>query len=174
MDIKDYLYKKSTKPIMTICFQDRNISGKIYGICTPKATLYKYSISMKNERLGRSYSMPVEKESWTSKEIVEAYKKKGWEWSWICPCNGYEIDCLTKEEPFKELPKGEKDGLSVWRADRSCLGRALRLCKRADPEKGNCEKRQQHSHGGESGPDDGGSAGAAGGLPAAHAAALPL
>lgn len=107
MDIKDYLYKKSTKPIMTICFQDRNISGKIYGICTPKATLYKYSISMKNERLGRSYSMPVEKESWTSKEIVEAYKKKGWEWSWICPCNGYEIDCLTKEEPFKELPKGE-------------------------------------------------------------------
>lgn len=106
MDIKDYLDKKSTKPIMTICFQDRNISGKIYGICTPKVTLYKYSISMKNERLGRSFSVPVERESWTSKEIVETYKKKGWEWSWICPYNGYEIDCLTKEEPFKELPKG--------------------------------------------------------------------
>lgn len=107
MDIRDYLYKKSTKPIMTIRFQDQNIAGRIYGICTPKVTLYKYSISMKNEMLGRSYSLPIEQERYTSKEVVETYKKKGWKWDFIHPYNGYEIDCLTKEEPFKELPKGE-------------------------------------------------------------------
>ena len=106
MSIRDYLYKKSTKPIMTIRFQDHHIAGRIYGIDTPQVTHYKYTISMKNEMLGRSYSLPVEKESWTSKEVVEAYKKKGWKWDWICPYSGYEIDCLTKEEPFKELPKG--------------------------------------------------------------------
>lgn len=107
MDIRDYLSKRNTKPIMTITFQDHHITGRIYGIDTPKVTLYKYTISMKNEMLGRSYSLPVEKEKWTSTEVVETYKKKGWKWDWICPYNGYEIDCLTKEEPFKELPKGE-------------------------------------------------------------------
>ena len=106
MDIRDYLYKKSTKPIMTIRFQSHQITGRIYGIDTPQVTHYKYTISMKNGMLGRSYSLPVEKESWTDKDIVETYKKKGWKWDWICPYNGYEIDCLTKEEPFKELPKG--------------------------------------------------------------------
>ena len=107
MTITDYLSRKSTKPIMTIRFQDQNIAGRIYGICTPKVTLYKYSISMKNEMLGRSYSLPIEQERYTSKEVVETYKKKGWKWDFIHPYNGYEIDCLTKEEPFKELPKGE-------------------------------------------------------------------
>lgn len=106
MDIRDYLYKKSTKPIMTIRFQDQHIAGRIYGICTPAVTLYKYTISMKGMG-GRSYSLPVERECYTSKEIVETYKKKGWKWDFIHPYNGYEIDCLTKEEPFKELPKGE-------------------------------------------------------------------
>lgn len=106
MDIRDYLYKKNTKPIMTIRFQDQHIAGRIYGICTPKATIYKYTISMKGMG-GRSYSLPVERECYTSKEVVETYKKKGWKWDFIHPYNGYEIDCLTKEEPFKELPKGE-------------------------------------------------------------------
>lgn len=107
MTLTDYLSKKSTKPIMAIRFKDHHISGKIYGIGTPQATRYKYSISRKNEMLGHSISLPVEKKEWTSKEVVEAYEKKGWKWDWICPYSGYEIDCLIKEEPFTELPKGE-------------------------------------------------------------------
>lgn len=107
MDIRDYLSRKSTKPIMTISYRDQHVAGRIYAIGTPAVTLYKYTISMKNEMLGRSFSIPVERECYTSKEIVETYKKKGWKWDFIHPYNGYEIDCLTKEEPFKELPKGE-------------------------------------------------------------------
>lgn len=106
MTIKDYLYKKSTKPIMTITFQDQHIAGRIYGISTPKVTHYKYTISVKSEHLGRSFSQPVEPERWTSNSVLETYKKKGWKWDIIHPYNGYEIDCITKEEPFKELPKG--------------------------------------------------------------------
>lgn len=106
MDIRDYLYKKSTKPVMTIYFQDQHIAGRIYEIGTPKVTHYKFTISVKSELLGRSFSQPVEPERWTNKEIVESYKKKGWKWDIIHPYNGYEMDCLIKEEPFKELPKG--------------------------------------------------------------------
>lgn len=106
MDIRDYLYKKSTKPIMTIHFQDHHIAGRIYEIGTPKVTHYKFTISIKSELLRRSFSQPVEPERWTAKEIRETYKKKGWKWDIIHPYNGYEMDCLIKEEPFKELPKG--------------------------------------------------------------------
>lgn len=102
MSIRDYLYRKSTKPIMTIRYSDTHISGRIYGINTPEVTHYKYTYSEKI--WGRSVSRPVDR--WMDKEIVETYKKKGWSWSIIHPYNGYEFDCLEKVEPFKELPKG--------------------------------------------------------------------
>lgn len=108
MTLTDYLYRKSTKPIMTIRFRDRQISGAIYGICTPEVTRYKYSYSIWDERFRRSFSHEVMKKSWTDQKIVDEYEKKGWQWDWITPYSGYEIDCLTKTEPFKELPKGDK------------------------------------------------------------------
>lgn len=104
MSIRDYLYKKSTKPIMTIRFQAHHIAGRIYGIDTPTVTRYKYTVTVKS--WGRSFSRELQPERWEDKEIVETYKKKGWKWDIIHPYNGYEMDCLIKEEPFKELPKG--------------------------------------------------------------------
>lgn len=104
-DIRNYLHRQTTRPLMTIRYHDSHVTGRIYCIDTPVATLYKFTIS--HQVMGRSYSVPVELERYTDTEIVEKYKKKGWRWSFVHPYNGYEIDCLEKEEPFKELPKGD-------------------------------------------------------------------
>lgn len=111
--IKNYLLRRNTKPLMTIRYCDHPVSGRIYVIGDPEVTLYKFSISLRTP-IGRFYSAPVGREDYTDREIVDKYKRKGWEWTFVCPYNGYEIDCLQKTEPFKELPKGDNLVGTTW------------------------------------------------------------